>query len=181
MVVGVGRQRAADGIFHFRKPARDRADVFFATRRSPIRIRRSRQELERVVARGGQQIPEDRMFLMHASSKLTELNAYVTGLGASRRVVVWDTTIARMTAPQIAFVFGHEMGHYVLGHVLQGLIFGAGLLLIALWLGSHIGFAGRSRAGGPAAGRGGCAASAIGPASPRCCSFCCCSISPPRR
>ena len=51
---------------------------------------------------------------------------------------MWDTTIARMTMPEIAFVFGHEMGHYVLGHVLQGLIFGAGMLLIALWLGSHI-------------------------------------------
>ena len=38
---------------------------------------------------------------MNASSKLNELNAYVTGLGASQRVVVWDTTVARMTTPEI--------------------------------------------------------------------------------
>ena len=54
------------------------------------------------------------MFEMNASSKYKSINAYVTGLGASKRVVVWDTTIAKATIPQTLFVFGHEMGHYVL-------------------------------------------------------------------
>ena len=70
------------------------------------------------------------MYLMNASSKLNALNAYVTGLGASERVVVWDTTIARMTTPEIVFVFGHEMGHYVLGHIRNGILFTAGVLLM---------------------------------------------------
>jgi Zn-dependent protease with chaperone function len=95
-------------------------------------------ELERVVTRAGEHIPQSRMFEMNASSKLNELNAYVTGIGASRRVVVWDTTIARMTAPEIAFVFGHEMGHYVLGHVRDGMIFTAAVLLVFLFLGSRL-------------------------------------------
>ncbi len=77
-------------------------------------------QLERVVVHAGQRIPEDRMFLMNASEKLNELNAYVTGLGSSQRVVVWDTTISRMTTPEIVFVFGHELGHYVLGHIFSG-------------------------------------------------------------
>jgi STE24 endopeptidase len=94
-------------------------------------------ELERVVRHGGQEIPETRMYLMNASSKLNALNAYVTGIGASERVVVWDTTIARMTTPEILFVFGHEMGHYVLHHIRNGMIFTAGVLLIFLCAGFH--------------------------------------------
>jgi STE24 endopeptidase len=95
-------------------------------------------QLERVVVRAGQRIPENRMFLMNASQKLNELNAYVTGLGAAQRVVVWDTTVARMTTPEIVFVFGHEMGHYVLGHIFQGIVFGAGVLFVGLGAGSHL-------------------------------------------
>jgi STE24 endopeptidase len=93
--------------------------------------------LERVVQHGGQQIPETRMYLMNASSKLNALNAYVTGIGASQRVVVWDTTIAKMTTPEILFVFGHEMGHYVLHHIRNGILFTAGVLLLFLFAGFH--------------------------------------------
>lgn len=81
--------------------------------------------LERVVERAKMQIPPERMFLMVASEKTNGLNAYVTGLGASKRVVVYDTTIQKMTTPQTAYVFGHEMGHYVLHHIWKGMVFGA--------------------------------------------------------
>ena len=70
--------------------------------------------LEKMVQRAGENIPPERMFWMGASEKSTELNAYVTGFGASKRIVVWDTTIAKMNTPQIVMVAGHEMGHYVL-------------------------------------------------------------------
>ena len=50
----------------------------------------------------------------------------MTGIGASKRIVVWDTTIAKMSTPQIVFVAGHEMGHYVLHHIPKGLIFAEG-------------------------------------------------------
>jgi STE24 endopeptidase len=93
-------------------------------------------QIERVTARAGQEIPESRMYVMNASSKLNELNAYVTGLGASRRVVVWDTTIARLSAAEVLSVFSHEMGHYVLGHVRAGVIFSAAMLLAGLFIGS---------------------------------------------
>jgi STE24 endopeptidase len=90
--------------------------------------------IEQVTARGGLAIPPERMFLMDASQKLKSLNAYVAGLGASKRVVVWDTTLARMTTPQTLFVFGHEMGHYVLAHVPKTILFVWGLLLVMLLL-----------------------------------------------
>lgn len=78
-------------------------------------------DLERVAARGGLSIPPARIFEMNASSKLRSVNAYVTGIGASKRVVVWDNTLRVMTIPQTLFVFGHEMGHYVMHHIWIGI------------------------------------------------------------
>ena len=91
--------------------------------------------LERMVQRAGENIPPERMFWMGAGEKLTALNAYVTGFGASKRIVVWDTTIKKMTAPQIVFVAGHEMGHYVLWHIPKLLGFFAALLFVFFYLG----------------------------------------------
>jgi STE24 endopeptidase len=95
------------------------------------------QRLEQVVARSGIAIPPERMFLMRASAKSTEINAYVTGFGASKRVVVWDTTLAQCTPDEISVVFAHEMGHYALGHIPRGIFFTCGLLLPLFWLGFH--------------------------------------------
>jgi Zn-dependent protease with chaperone function len=77
--------------------------------------------IERVAARAGQDIPRDRIFLMDASKKVTTLNAYVTGFGPSKRIVIWDTTLKNATTPETLFVVGHEMGHYVLNHVAIGM------------------------------------------------------------
>ncbi|MGA8144414.1 MAG: M48 family metallopeptidase [Candidatus Acidiferrales bacterium] len=90
--------------------------------------------LEKMVQRAGQDIPPERMFWMGASAKVTELNAYVTGIGATKRVVVWDNTIAKMTTPQIVFVAGHEMGHYVLNHVWKGVAFFGALLFVFFYV-----------------------------------------------
>jgi STE24 endopeptidase len=90
--------------------------------------------IERMTIRAGSPIPQERIFEMAASAKLKSLNAYVTGLGASKRVVVWDTTIGRMSGDEVLFVTGHEMGHYVLGHVRQGIQFAIALLLLFLYL-----------------------------------------------
>jgi STE24 endopeptidase len=91
--------------------------------------------LERMVERAGQDIPPQRMFWMGAAEKTTGLDAYVTGIGASKRIVVWDTTIAKMNTPEITYVVGHEMGHYVLKHIWKGLAFGAAGLFILFYLG----------------------------------------------
>jgi len=95
-------------------------------------------EMQRVVHRGGMEIPADRMFVMNASSKTTGLNAYVTGFGASKRVVVWDNTIANATVPETLFVFGHEMGHYVLLHIPKEIAIDATILLVLLYLGYRL-------------------------------------------
>jgi len=91
-------------------------------------------QLERVVERSGLSIPSNRMFWMKASDKTPLMNAYVTGLGASKRIVVWDTTIEKETAPEIVSAVGHEMGHYALGHVWKGIIFSMAVLFVLLYL-----------------------------------------------
>jgi STE24 endopeptidase len=92
------------------------------------------ERIEEVVARAGLQIPQSRMFEMNASSKRKDVNAYASGLGATKRVVVWDTSIQRLSEDEILFVFGHEMGHYVLGHVRDGILFSCAVLLFFLYL-----------------------------------------------
>jgi Zn-dependent protease with chaperone function len=92
------------------------------------------EEMQKVVHHGGMEIPADHMFVMNASSKQTGLNAYVTGFGSSKRVVVWDNTIAKATVPETLFVFGHEMGHYVLHHIPKELAINAALLLFLLYV-----------------------------------------------
>jgi len=94
--------------------------------------------MEQVVHHGGMQIPPERMFEMNASSKMTGLNAYVTGFGSSKRAVVWDNTIAKATVPETLFVFGHEMGHYVLLHIPKEIAIDASILLFLLYLGYRL-------------------------------------------
>ena len=95
-------------------------------------------EIEKLTRRGGLSIPRDRMFEMEASAKVTTYNAYVTGIGATKRVVVWDNTSRDLAIPETLFVFGHEMGHYVLNHIYKGLAFAAGMTFFGFWLGQRI-------------------------------------------
>jgi STE24 endopeptidase len=90
--------------------------------------------IETVVQRGGLEIPEARMYEMRASDKVTTYNAYVTGIGASKRVVVWDTTAKDLKTGQTLFIFGHEMGHYVLHHIWKGFAFFAATSIVGFWI-----------------------------------------------
>jgi len=92
------------------------------------------QSIGELSRRAGIPIPPDRMFLMQASAKTNAINAYVTGLGASKRIVVWDTSIRKTSSDELLFIIGHEMGHYVLNHVVKGFAFFLALLFVALYL-----------------------------------------------
>jgi Zn-dependent protease with chaperone function len=94
--------------------------------------------LEQLVQRAGEDIPPERMFWMGAAEKTTAVDAYVAGIGASKRIVVLDTTIAKATTPQILVAVGHEMGHYVLHHVLKSIAFFGALFLFFFYLGYRL-------------------------------------------
>ncbi|HEY3169462.1 MAG TPA: M48 family metallopeptidase [Thermoanaerobaculia bacterium] len=106
--------------------------LFFRFERLGPRHPELADSIERLTASVGVRIPPDRMFEMNASAKYRALNAFVTGLGASKRVVVWDTTIERMTVPETLFVFAHELGHYVLRHIPRTIVFLWALLFVLL-------------------------------------------------
>jgi Zn-dependent protease with chaperone function len=89
--------------------------------------------IQNLTRHAGVPIPADRIFLMRASEKTNAVDAYVTGIGASKRVVVWDTTIQKATPNETLFIVGHELGHYVLGHIWKGFLFAAGLMLIGFY------------------------------------------------
>jgi len=90
--------------------------------------------IERILTRAGVTIPRDRLFEMAASDKTTALNAYVTGVGSSKRVVLYDTIISAEPPAELMTTFGHELGHYVLGHITQGIVFGGALSLLGFLL-----------------------------------------------
>ncbi len=78
-----------------------------------------------------------RVFQVDKSVDTAKVNAYVTGIGQSKRIVVWDTLTKRLTPAQTKFVVGHELGHYVLGHVWSSVLVSTALTFLGL-LGAHL-------------------------------------------
>jgi STE24 endopeptidase len=74
------------------------------------------------------------VYEVNKSVDTNELNAYATGIGDTKRIVLWDTIIKQFTPDELLVVMGHEMGHYVLNHVWKGIFFGSLFLLAALYL-----------------------------------------------
>jgi STE24 endopeptidase len=85
----------------------------------PMKNQALEQKILALAERAG--IENSRVFEVDKSKQTKRVNAYVTGIGEAKRVVLWDTLIAQMTEPQTLFVMGHEMGHYVLNHVWKSL------------------------------------------------------------
>jgi Zn-dependent protease with chaperone function len=61
-------------------------------------------------------IEGSRVFEVNKSVDTKTLNAYVAGMFSTKRIVLWDTIIRRMTPSELMFVMGHETGHFVLWH-----------------------------------------------------------------
>lgn len=56
------------------------------------------------------------------SKETAMMNAYMTGIGKSKRIVLWDTTLDKLNLREVKFVTAHEIGHYVLGHTKKMMI-----------------------------------------------------------
>src|SRR5213079_2759389 len=74
-----------------------------------------------------------RVFEVNKSVDTQKVNAYVTGVGRTKRIVLWDTLLARLTPEQIRFVVGHELGHYVLHHVWLNIVTSTALTVASLY------------------------------------------------
>ena len=101
----------------------------------PMRDKQLEAQILDLAQRAG--IQGSRVFEVDKSVDTKALNAYVTGFGASKRIVLWDTLLEKLNAAEVRVVMAHEMGHYVLNHVAQGLLAGFCGVLIGLCLVHH--------------------------------------------
>jgi STE24 endopeptidase len=74
-------------------------------------------EAEILALADGAGIHGGRVLEVNKSEDTETVNAYVGGLFGTQRIVLWDTLLAKLDHDQVLVVWGHEMGHYVLGHV----------------------------------------------------------------
>lgn len=103
----------------------------------PLADEALRDRILALAARAG--IEGGRVYEVDASRRTRAVNAYVTGIGGSARIVLWDNLLEKLDEDEVAFIMAHEMGHYVEGHVplllLAGCAGSLGLFFLADRLG----------------------------------------------
>jgi STE24 endopeptidase len=85
----------------------------------PLEAGSLREAVERVMARCG--FSTDGVFVMDGSRRSTHGNAYFTGVGRHKRIVLFDTLLERLEPPEVEAVLAHELGHFRLHHIRQRL------------------------------------------------------------
>src|SRR6266849_6067495 len=88
----------------------------------PLRDPILRRDLLAEAGKAG--IEGSRVYQVNKSKQTKTMNAYMTGLGPSKRIVLYDTLLAKLDHDEIIATMGHEMGHYVLHHLWKGIAFG---------------------------------------------------------
>jgi len=78
--------------------------------------------------------PVENVYVMDGSRRSSKSNAFFTGFGKHRRIVLFDTLIKRHTTEELVAVLAHEMGHFKKKHILQGLVLGVLQMGIMLYL-----------------------------------------------
>ncbi|UCE31375.1 MAG: M48 family metallopeptidase [Burkholderiales bacterium] len=106
-------------------------------RYEPLADEPLRKRLERLLARCG--FEARGVFVMDGSRRSGHGNAYFTGLGAAKRIVLFDTLIERLDADEIEAVLAHEIGHFKRRHVVKRIALTFVLSLGGLWLLGYLG------------------------------------------
>jgi STE24 endopeptidase len=110
---------------------------------SPVSDATLKQRVEALVERCGFKA-QGGVFVMDGSRRSTHGNAYFTGIGRNKRIVFFDTLLARIDLEEILAVLAHELGHFRLHHVRQRLVVSMLAVLLGLallgWLARQPGF-----------------------------------------
>ncbi|MSQ93239.1 MAG: M48 family peptidase [Gemmataceae bacterium] len=69
-------------------------------------------------------VPVQEILVMNASRQSNHTNAYFTGFGPTRRIVLYDTLLKNHTDAEIESILGHELGHWQLDHINKGILLG---------------------------------------------------------
>jgi len=80
-------------------------------------------ELETQILRMAEEagIRADRVFEMEVSDRTNTINGYVTGIGPTARIVLWDTALQQLNEDEILFLMAHEIAHYVYRDIYRGI------------------------------------------------------------
>ena len=76
----------------------------------------------------------DNIYVIDGSKRSTKANAYFTGLGPKKRVVLYDTLIDELTEEEIVAVLAHEVGHYKKRHTLRSMVVSVIQMGVLFWL-----------------------------------------------
>lgn len=104
-------------------------------KQTPLEDGELRQAIEKFGSEVGFGI--NNIYVMDASKRSTKANAYFTGLGSKKRIVLFDTLINDLSTNEIVAVLAHEIGHYKKKHTLQGVVLSiltTGVMLFVLSL-----------------------------------------------
>jgi len=74
------------------------------------------------------------LYVMDGSRRSSHGNAFFAGFGATKRIVLFDTLVERLTPTEVEAVLAHELGHYKLHHILKMLVLNAVITFAGLWL-----------------------------------------------
>ena len=97
----------------------------------PMKDKALEADILRLAERAG--IEGSRVYEVAKSEDTNAVNAYVAGVGTTKRIVLWDTILAKLNREQLLVVMGHEMGHYVLGHIWKLILSMSALIIFALY------------------------------------------------
>ena len=94
---------------------------------------------QRVLALAGRAgIAVEQVYEADASRRTKKSNAYFTGLGATKRIVLYDNLVTRSDPDVVELVVAHEMGHWKHAHIWQGIGLTLGGVAILLWCGARV-------------------------------------------
>ena len=99
---------------------------------SPMQDPELKERVEKLLARCGFKVKG--LMGMDGSRRSSHGNAYFTGFGKSKRIVFFDTLLARLTPPEVEAVLAHELGHFRLRHVTKRIVWIFAGSLGFLWL-----------------------------------------------
>jgi STE24 endopeptidase len=74
------------------------------------------------------------LFVMDGSKRSSHGNAFFAGVGAGKRIVLFDTLVSRLNPPEVEAVLAHELGHYKLRHIAKMVLLNAALSFVWLWM-----------------------------------------------
>ncbi len=98
---------------------------------TPMPESEHKQKLDALLSRCG--FSATGLFVMDGSRRSAHANAYFTGFGNNRRIVLFDTLISQLSPEQLEAVLAHEIGHYQRKHLQKRLVLMAGVSLVLLW------------------------------------------------